>query len=130
MKKNVMLRELGAGARDAVDAARRPCPGGVAGQLVVEQHSPDNHAALGRDAPQARRRRRNGNPRLSGGQGEGMRHHQRRLVRAAVDLGLELRRDGIQGLLEVRVVAATVRLLEPLPRAQGAGRRRAGHVPA
>ena len=38
-----------------------------------------------------------------------------RLVGAAVDLGLELRRDGIQGLLEVRVVAATVRLLQPLP---------------
>ena len=48
-----MLRELGAGARGAVDAARRLCPV-VAGQLV-EQHSPDNHAALGRDAPPARR---------------------------------------------------------------------------
>ena len=124
----MMLRELGAGARDAVDAARRPCPGGVAGQLVVEQRSPDNHAALGQDAPPARRRN-NGNPRLNGG-GEGGRGTRRQLVGAAVDLGLELRRDGIQGLLEVRVVAATVRLLEPLPRAQGAGRRRAGHVPA
>ena len=32
-------------------------------------------AALGRDAPPARRRRRNGNPRLSGGQGEGRAPH-------------------------------------------------------
>ena len=39
----------------------------------------------------------------------------RRLVRAAVDLGLELRRDGIQGLLEVRVITTTVRLLEAFP---------------
>ena len=37
------------------------------------------------------------------------------LVRAAVDLGLQFGSDGIQGLLEVRVVTATVRLLQPLP---------------
>ena len=112
-EKNVMLRELGAGARDAVDAARRPCPGGVAGQLVVEQRSPDNHAALGQDAPPARRRN-NGNPRLNGG-GEGGRGTRRQLVGAAVDLGLQFGSDRVERLLEVRVVAATMRLLQPLP---------------
>ena len=63
--------------------------------------------------------------------GAGRKGNQRpALVRAAVDLGLELRRHGIQGLLEVRVVATTVRLLEAFPGRKGAGRRRAGHVPA
>ena len=37
------------------------------------------------------------------------------LVRAAVDLGLQFGSDGIQRLLKVRVVAATVRLLEAFP---------------
>ena len=37
------------------------------------------------------------------------------LVRAAVDLGLQFGSDGIQGLLEVRVVAAAMGLLQPLP---------------
>ena len=40
---------------------------------------------------------------------------QRRLVRAAVDLGLELRRDRVERLLEVRIITTTVRLLQPLP---------------
>ena len=115
-----MLREQRAGARDAIDAARRLSPG-VAGELV-EQHSDATRPRRAVDAEM-------GTPVLVGARGRES-VSQRRLVRAAVDLGLELRRDGIQGLLEVRVVAATVRLLEPLPRAQGAGRRRAGHVPA
>ena len=46
----MMLRELGAGARDAVDAARRLCPG-VAGELV-EQNSLASSARTGR-APEA-----------------------------------------------------------------------------
>ena len=69
-------------------------------------------AALGRDAPPARRNV-HGNPRLSGGQGEGKAPTP--LVRAAVDLGLQFGSDGVQGLLEVRVVATTVRLLEAFP---------------
>ena len=69
-------------------------------------------AALGRDAPPARRNV-HGNPRLSGGQGEGKAPTP--LVRAAVDLGLQFGSDGIQGLLEVRVVAAAMGLLQPLP---------------
>ena len=119
-----MLREQRAGAQDAIDAARRLSPG-VAGELV-EQNSLASSARAGR-APGAPSTEM-GTPVLVGARGrEGA---TQRLVRAAVDLGLELRRHGIQGLLEVRVVATTVRLLQPLPRAQGAGRRRAGHVPA
>ena len=48
--------------------------------------------------------------------GAGRKGNQRpALVRAAVDLGLQFGSHGIQRLLEVRIVAATVRLLQPLP---------------
>ena len=48
--------------------------------------------------------------------GAGRKGNQRpALVRAAVDLGLQFGSDGIQGLLEVRVVTTTVRLLEAFP---------------
>ena len=48
--------------------------------------------------------------------GAGRKGNQRpALVRAAVDLGLQFGSDGIQGLLEVRVVAAAMGLLQPLP---------------
>ena len=97
------LRELGAGARDAVDAARRLCAG-----PLVEHHSLASSARTGR-APEAEM----GTPVLVGARGG--KGATQRLVGAAVDLGLELRRDGIQRLLEVRIVAATVRLLQPLP---------------
>ena len=63
--------------------------------------------------------------------GAGRKGNQRpALVRAAVDLGLQFGSDGIQGLLEVRVVTTPMGLLQPLPRAQGAGCGGAGHVPA
>ena len=63
--------------------------------------------------------------------GAGRKGNQRpALVRAAVDLGLELRRDGIQGLLEVGIITTTVRLLEAFPGRKGAGGGGAGHVPA
>ena len=97
-----MFRELGAGARDAIDAARRLCAG-----PLVEHHSLASSARTGR--PEAEM----GTPVLVGA---GRKGNQRpALVRAAVDLGLELRRHGIQRLLEVRVVTTTVRLLEAFP---------------
>ena len=103
-----MLRELGAGARD-VDAARRLCPG-VAGELV-EQNSLASSARAGR-APGAPSTEM-GTPVLVG---EGRKGKDvDALVRAAVDLGLQFGSDGIQGLLEVRVVAAAMGLLQPLP---------------
>ena len=117
MKKNCGTGE--SPARDAIDEAprlrlRRSM--GAWDRLWLGQELPPASDTKkedpATDEPPARRRR-NGNPRLSGGQGREGRH--RRLVRAAVDLGLELRRDGIQRLLEVRVVATTVRLLQPLP---------------
>ena len=48
--------------------------------------------------------------------GAGRKGNQRpALVGAAVDLGLQFGSDGIQRLLEVRVVAAAMGLLQPLP---------------
>ena len=102
--------ELGAGARDAVDAARRLC------------------ARVSRDSSPRRRRRQRTGQRSDATRpppinkqmgtpvlvGEG-RRGKAPLVGAAVDLGLQFGSDGIQRLLEVRVVATTVRLLEPLP---------------
>ena len=38
-----------------------------------------------------------------------------RLVRAAVDLGLKLRRDRVERLLEVRIITTTMGLLEAFP---------------
>ena len=120
MKKNCSTGE--SPARDAIDEAprlrlRRSIGAwdrlGLGPELPPASDTKKDDNGPATDAPPARRRRRNGNPRLSGGQGREGRHQ--RLVRAAVDLGLELRRHGIQGLLEVRVVAATVRLLQPLP---------------
>ena len=98
-----MFRELGAGARDAIDAARRLCAG-----PLVEHHSLASSARTGR-APDAEM----GTPVLVGA---GRKGNQRpALVGAAVDLGLELRRHGIQGLLEVGIITTAVRLLEAFP---------------
>ena len=110
--KKIDFRE-GAGARRAVDAARRLC------------------ARVSRDSsPRRRRRQRTGQrsdatrpphaPEAEMGTpvlvGEGRKGKDvDALVRAAVDLGLQFGSDGIQGLLEVRVVAAAMGLLQPLP---------------
>ena len=105
----MMLRELGAGARD-VDAARRLCPG-VAGELV-EQNSLASSARAGR-APGAPSTEM-GTPVLVGARG-GKGASTKRLVGAAVDLGLQFGSDRVERLLEVRIITTTVRLLEAFP---------------
>ena len=103
---------------DAIDAARRLCAG-----PLVEHHSLASSART-RRAPEAEM----GTPVLVGA---GRKGNQRpALVGAAVDLGLQFGSDGIQGLLEVRVVTTAMGLLEAFPGRKGAGGGGAGHVPA
>ena len=108
MKKNVMLRESLVRVPEPPSTRHGGC---VRASRESSSSKTPWQAALGRDAPPFEAEM--GTPVLVGARGrEGA---TQRLVSAAVDLGLELRRDGIQGLLEVGVVATTVRLLQPLP---------------
>ena len=98
---------------EAPSTRRGDCVPGCRGTVLHaadDDKEPRRHgsARTGR-APEAEM----GTPVLVGARGREGRHT--RLVRAAVDLGLELRRDRVERLLEVRVVTTTVRLLEAFP---------------
>ena len=95
---------------EAPSTRRGDCVPGCRGTVL---HAADDDKEPGsartRRAPEAEM----GTPVLVGA---GRKGNQRpALVRAAVDLGLELRRDGIQGLLEVGVVTTAMGLLEAFP---------------
>ena len=99
---------------EAPSTRRGDCVPGCRGTVLHaadDDKEPRRHgSARTRRAPEAEM----GTPVLVGA---GRKGNQRpALVRAAVDLGLQFGSHGIQRLLEVRVVATPMRLLEALPR--------------